>query len=401
MPKFRYRALDPSGRILTGIVEASSSEAVLPELEKLAAFPIEISDLRENRRPLLSFLSRTPTREEITRITEDLATLLGAGLALDRALHILSETSTRAPLSRLMLDLNRTISGGSSLAEALSAHPSLFPRTYVKMVEVAEHAGTLPQTLGTIAHERARSEAVRRRITSALAYPAFLTVAASGVLVFVLLYIVPEFERALTGAAGPEGSTQLVFVLSRALRANTDVAAAAGILLLLGLLLAARSSAAKDLAFRAMGRVPGLREILRNAQAVSFCTALGTLSRSGVDISTALRLIHDLMRDRRSAAKIDRVVASVRQGQRLSDALAEVELLPVYAVHMLRVGEESGEIDAAALRIAGFYEAKLDRALTRLTSIIGPAILILVSLLVAWLIISVMTALLSMNDLIL
>ena len=128
---------------------------------------------------------------------------------------------------------------------------------------------------------------------------------------------------------------------------------------------------------------------------------LSTLSRSGVDISTSLRLIRDLMRDRRSAEKIDKIVASVRQGHRLSEALAESDLLPVYAVHMLRVGEESGELDIAAIRVAGFYEEKLDRALTRLTSILGPAIMVLVSMLIAWLIVSVMSALLSMNELIL
>ena len=145
--------------------------------------------------------------------------------------------------------------------------------------------------------------------------------------------------------------------------------------------------------------MPGVRELVRHEQTVVFCATLGTLTHSGVDISSGLRLIRDLMRDNRSAEKIDRLVASVRQGHRLSDALLEVNILPPYAVHMLRVGEESGELDSAAMRIAGFYEVRLDRALTRLTAILGPAIIILVSALIAWLIISVITALLSVNDL--
>jgi general secretion pathway protein F len=132
---------------------------------------------------------------------------------------------------------------------------------------------------------------------------------------------------------------------------------------------------------------------------VAFCATLGTLTSSGVDISTSLRLIHDLMRDKKSALAMDGVLASVRQGHRLTEALAETELLPPYAVQMLRVGEESGELAPAALRIAAFYETRLDRALGRLTSILGPAIMILVSLLIAWLIISVITALLSVNEL--
>jgi general secretion pathway protein F len=107
------------------------------------------------------------------------------------------------------------------------------------------------------------------------------------------------------------------------------------------------------------------------------------------------------MRDRRSAESIDGVLASVRQGHRLSEALTEVGLLPNYAVQMLRVGEESGELAQSALRIAAFYETRLDRALGRLTSILGPAIMILVSFIIAWLIISVITALLSVNELLL
>lgn len=402
MPQFRYRALDASGQMLVGTIEAPSNEAVLPELEKIGALPIEISNVRAPRRSIRHLFSRAPMREEITGITEDLATLIRAGVTVDRALLILAETSARPAISALMLELHRGISRGSSLAEAISAHPAVFPRTYVKMVEVAEVAGTLDETLGAIAHERSRGENLRRRITSALTYPAFLTVAASGVLIFVLVGVIPEFERALTGLQGGDrGSTEFVFALSRALRANAGLFALFAILTLVAILLAVRSRAAKALFMRLLGGVPGVRQILRYEQTVSFCATLGTLSRSGVDISAALRLIRDLMRDRRSAEKIDRLVASVRQGHRLSDALVEFDLLPIYAVHMLRVGEESGELDVSALRIAGFYEGKLDRALTRLTSIIGPAIMILVSMLIAWLIISVISALLSVNDLIL
>ncbi len=402
MPKFRYRALDAAGQMRVGIIEAASNEAVLPELEKLAVLPIEISDVGETRRSLRQFLARGPTREEITGITEDLATLIRGGVTLDRALLILSETSARPALAKLMLDLHRAISSGHSLAEAVAAHPDLFPRTYAKMVEVAELAGTLDETLGVVAHERSRGEKLRRRIMSALTYPTFLMVAAGGVLVFVLVKIIPEFERALTGLQSEaEGSTQLVFALSRALRENLDLFAVLAIAVIVAVWAAGRSRAVKGMLMEALGRIPGIRDVLRHEQAVSFCATLGTLSRSGVDISTSLRLIRDLMRDRRSAEKIDRIVASVRQGHRLSEALAESDLLPVYAVHMLRVGEESGELDIAAIRVAGFYEEKLDRALTRLTSILGPAIMVLVSMLIAWLIVSVMSALLSMNELIL
>ncbi len=401
MPKFRYRALDASGQLVAGVIEAPSSKAVVPELEKISFLPIEIGDESETPSTSAGFLKRNPTHEEISGLAEDLATLIKGGVELDRALLILSEAGVRPPVARLLLDLHREIASGHSLAEAIANHPKLFPKTFVKMVEVAEVAGTLDETLRVIAHERRRGENLRRRISSALTYPSFLIVAATGVLVFVLAYVIPEFERALAGFQQTGAAEPFVFALSRALRTNGDLLAALVIGVLLVLLLASRSPAARSFMLRAVGRVPGIRDIVSHEGAVAFCATLGTLTRSGVDISTALRLIRDLMRDPRAAVQIDGVVAAVRQGRRLSDALAEVKVLPLYAVHMLRVGEESGELGPAAVRIAGFYESRLDRSLGRLTSILGPTIIILVSLLIAWLIISVISALLSVNELLL
>jgi general secretion pathway protein F len=399
MPKFRYRALDASGQMVAGVIEAASTAAVVPELEKIAFLPIEIKDESEPAGfSLRKLFSRGPTREEISGISEDLATLIKGGVTLDRALLILSETGVRPAVALLMHDLHREISAGHSLAEAVSTHPELFPKTYAKMVEVAEVAGTLDETLRVIAHERRRGENLRGRISSALAYPAFLIVAAVGVLIFVLVAIIPEFERALAGFQD-ESEQPFIFGLSRTVRANSDLFGLGAILALSAIFLATRSRAARGFFMRLIARIPGIRVLVRHEQTVVFCATLSTLTHSGVDISTGLRLIRDLMRDARSAEKIDRVVASVRQGHRLSEALLDVDILPPYAVHMLRVGEESGELDSAAMRIAGFYEVRLDRSLTRLTSILGPAIIILVSALIAWLIISVITALLSVNEL--
>jgi general secretion pathway protein F len=399
MPKFRYRAIDASGQMVAGVIEAASNAAVVPELEKIAFLPIEISDDSEPAGfSLRRIFARAPTREEISGISEDLATLVKGGVTLDRALLILSETGVRPAVGNLMRDLHREISAGHSLAEAVSTHPELFPKTYAKMVEVAEVAGTLDETLRVIAHERRRGENLRRRISSSLAYPAFLIVAATGVLIFVLTAIIPEFERALAGFQ-TEDQQPFIFGLSRMVRANTDLIGIVLILVITALFLIFRTRAARSFLMRVVGRVPGVRVLVRHEQTVVFCATLGTLTHSGVDISTGLRLIRDLMRDARSAEKIDRVVAGVRQGHRLSEALQDVDILPPYAVHMLRVGEESGELDSAAMRIAAFYEVRLDRALTRLTAILGPAIIILVSSMIAWLIISVITALLSVNDL--
>jgi general secretion pathway protein F len=403
MPKFRYQALDTSGELIAGEIDADSSGDVFARLETLGHMPIEATELRSGSGSSggrFSLFGSGPNREEITEITRDLSMLLKGGVGLHEALELLSQMGGRLPLRNLMAVLQREIAQGKSFAEALSAHPKHFPRTYAKMVEAAESAGTLEETLDKIAAERSRSEALRRRVTSSLTYPLFLVVAACGVFLFVMLKVIPEFERALSGFADKlDPSAQAIFAMSQFVRANIDyIFVGVALLLLIGLLLA-RSRGFQGLLLRILGRLPGTRRIVQFQQTVFFCSTLGTLLGSGVDITTTLRLIRDVMRDSRAAAKVDQLIAEIRQGHRVSDALATLDLLPDYVVPILRVGEEAGELDTMSLRIGGFYEDRLDRALTRLTSVLGPTILIAVSMMIAWLIVTVITALISVNDL--
>ncbi len=405
MGRFRYQALNTSGEVLSGEIEADSSKAVFAELERLGHMPIEATALKEGeggeKKGLLAgLLSSKPGREEITEITRDLAMLLKGGVSLHEALQLLSQMGGKAPLRALMSALQRDIAQGKSFAEALGAHSDVFAPTYVKMVEAAESAGTLEATLDKIAHERARSEALRRRVTSSLTYPAFLVVAACGVFLFVMLKVIPEFERALSGfmeKMNPQA--RFIFSMSNFVQQNIDIILGSVAVVLLGGLLLSRSKAFIGFLIRTMGRLPGTGRIVQYQQTVFFCSTLGTLLGSGVDITSSLRLVRDLFRDPRAAAKVDQLIAEVRQGHRVSDALSNLNLLPAYVIPILRVGEEAGELDTMAVRIGGFYEDRLDRALGRLTSILGPSILIAVSMMIAWLIVTVITALISVNEL--
>ncbi len=401
MAQFRYRAIDRTGQLVFGEAQATSGAQLIQRIEELGNLPVEVTEIEDRPgRRLSHWFARGPTKEEITELTQDLAMLLKGGVTLSGALQILSEMTDRAAMRRLLRDLHDRLADGKSLAEALTHHPQAFPPIYVTMVEVAEAAGTLEETLGAIAHERRRNEKLRRRISSALSYPAFLLVAAMGVFAFVLLVVLPEFERALAGYQGHlNPSAQMIFALSGFVRDNTDLILAIGIVVLGGALVTSRSDSAVAAMTRLIRRVPGIRNIATFERTIFFCGTLSLLIRNGVDISTALRLIRELMRDKRSAQAVDDVIAAVRQGERLTEALAEGRILPQYVLQMLRVGEEAGRLGAVAFRVAEFYEEKLDRALERLTGTLGPAIMIVVSVLIAWLIISVITALLSVNEL--
>ena len=200
MTVFEYRAVGANGRAFDGTIEAASQLDVLAELDKAGIIPVSMREKHGNdARTWRERLVPEPGAEEITGFTVDLAMLLKGGVALNEALVILSQMETRRWLLRLIRQLHADISSGKSLSYALNQHPRLFPSLYVKMVEVAEVSGRLEPALSSIALERQRSEGLRKRLVSAMAYPGFLAVAALGVLAFVLLYIIPQFEGAIAG----------------------------------------------------------------------------------------------------------------------------------------------------------------------------------------------------------
>ncbi len=401
MTAFEYRAVNPGGKMLAGVMEAGSPREVLEHLERSGCTPIFARESRGGQsRSWRERLTPEPSAEHITGFTLDLAMMLKGGVVLDEALQILADMESRRWLAKLIRALHAELSGGKSLSAVLAMHPRTFPPVYVQTIAVAESAGRLEAALSDLARERQRNEQLKRKFVSAVAYPAFLAVAAVGVLCFVLLYVVPQFEGALQGFRSRIApSSLIVFDLSRAFRENVDLIliGAAG---LLGLgLIAGRLTRGGSGIVRFLAWFPLTRTLMSYELTVTFCRTLAILLANGVAITVALRLVRDVVRQPAAREAIDLAIADVRQGDRVSAALTRRAFLPAHVTQMLRVGEEAGQIADSAGRVATFYEAKLEAALGRLTAVIGPAMMIVVACLIAWLIISVMTALISINDL--
>lgn len=401
MSVFEYKALNTSGKILEGTVEAATPADVIAQLDSAGITPISMRESSANAgRSWRERLTPEPGAEDITGFTIDLAMLLKGGVTLNEALVILTQMETRRWLVRLIRQLHTGLAGGNSLSKALLQHPKLFPPLYVKMVEVAEASGRLEPALASIAQERQRSERLRKRLVSAMAYPGFLALAAIGVLIFVLLYIIPQFEGAIAGFRDRISPSALfVFRLSETFRANIDVLGGAVLALLVAVLVIKQLGKKRSLWLSLLSRLPFTRQAVTYHTTLTFCRTLEILLQNGVDISSSLRLIRGISPLPATIRKIDTVITEVRGGKRLSQALARETLLPGHVVQMLRVGEESGDLGASAGRIATFYETKLDTQLGRLTAVLGPVLMMGVSLLIGWLILSIMSALMSINDL--
>ena len=404
MERYLYRVLDEAGNLKKGALEAQSAEEVLEQLERSGLIPISVQPAGRSSAAngWQAWLRPEPSPEPVTDFTTDLAMLLKGGIFLGEALAISAQLERRRWLRELIRTIRGDIASGSSFSEALVKHPQYFSPIYVETVTVAEASGQLADALAGIAAERQRIAAMRKRFISAISYPLFLFCAALTVLCFVLLYIIPQFEVAIASFRDRmDASTVFVFDLSAALRENVRIilAVLAG---LLGIAVVVNKVAdERGLWIALLSRLPLTGQLLEYELTVKFCRTLAVLTRYDVDISTALRLVRGIVRTRASANKIDTVLADVRQGRRLTDALETAKLMPPHVAQLIRVGEETGDIAGAATRVAEFYESKLEATLKRLTAIIGPVLMITVSLLIAWVIISVMSALISINDLLL
>jgi general secretion pathway protein F len=402
VPNFRYRALTQSGEIVNGTISAPTLAEVARRIEYLRLLPIEtIEDKRTSSGSGGYGLFGKPGAAEITTFTRDLALLLKAGARLDDALELLAGDADVGRLRPVIGKLHAALLSGESLADAVAAYPGLFPPMYGALVRVGELSGTLDQVLDMLGAERARSEQMRRRLTDAMQYPAFVLVAAGGVMLFFILFVLPQFSSALQDFGNKSDTALSAFIkLSEFLRANATAVMLGAAAVIGASWRLLRRPGTRAALMSGLSRLPGVGTIFQFYRTSLFCRNLGILLGSGVNLTATLRILVDIMAVTGSEANWSAAADRVRHGGKLSDALAVASSLPPMAVRMLRLGEETGQLPALSGRVAEFYEAKLQRSLDRVVGIVGPLAIVTISTVVGGLIVSVMTALLSVTQLV-
>jgi general secretion pathway protein F len=401
MPSFRYRALTQSGELVDGSITAPNAAEVGLRMEYLGLVLIDTAEVSAKALPRLDFsIFSMPRREDITFFTRDLALLLKAGARINDGLELLATDPDIGRLRTIIAKIKVAVLAGESFADVISRFPSLFPPLYVAMVRVGETTGTLDDILEVIAAERIRSEALRRRVADALRYPAFVLGAACAVLVFFLLFVLPQFANVLSDFDAKVDPFLSTFMeLSGFLRTHTTSAVITALILVIGGWLLLRQPQSRARMIRTASRLPLVQPVLGYHRTALFCRNLSVLLASGVPLTTTLRILTDMMMTATGNASIwTKTIDRVRHGGKLSDSLADNAALPPMAVRMLRLGEETGQLPMLAGRVAEFYEAKLQRSLDRVVGIAGPLAIIMISIVVGGLIVSIMTALLSVSQ---
>ncbi len=403
MTNFRYRAMTRNGEVVNGSISATNAAEVAERVEYLGLIPIETireDGPRPGQRLGFTFLSQ-PRPEDVTVFTGDLALLLQTGARINDALELLSSDADIGRLRATVGKLTSAILAGESFASALAHHPALFSPMYVELARVGEASGTLVNILEVLGAERIRAEALRRRFTDALRYPAFVLAAASAVLLFFLTFVLPQFGDVLRDFNAKLDPVIAGFLaLSGFLRTHVSAVFVSLIILVSAGFMLSRQPKVRSLILDALAHVPYISRMLNFHRTSVFCRNLGVLLSSGVPLTVTLRILADLMATTGGSAAWTKTVDLVRHGGKLSEALSKTQAIPPMAIRTLRLGEDSGQLPMLAQRVAEFYEAKLQRSLDRLVGIAGPVAIVSISIIVGGLIVSVMTALMSVSQIV-
>lgn len=404
MPVFTYRAADRTGRTIDGVMEAHDSQAVVDRLHREAYFPLRVESadaggrLGRLRRPLAP---RGVPAREVLNFTQQLATLVEAGLPLDRTLTILVDLSVSPRLRQIVQDVGQSVRAGSTLADALSRHhPRPFSRLYINTVRAGEKGGVLEVALRRLAEHLEATRELRDALVSAMVYPALVTAVGVGAIVFLMTFVLPRFAVIFSdlGQALPL-PTRILLGVSQALTRYWWAIALAVLGTVLGWQLVTRSERGRLAVDRWLLDLPILGDLLRKIEVGRVVRTLGTLLHAGVPLLTALGVAREVTANRVIALALGAVHEGVKRGDGLTRPMAETGAFPALAVHMVQVGEETGRMEEMLGRVAGAYETEIRVALRRLLALLEPVIILALGLVVLGIVVSILLAILSINEL--
>jgi len=404
MPRYRYEAVDTTGEVLRDEVEAANSEAVISQLRDGGLLPLSVVEAKGGLlrgglgQPLFS-KRRALSRKAVTLITQQLASLLAAGMPLDRALTILISVSEDEHTKPLLERVQEKVRGGSTLADALEAQ-GVFSRFYLNMIRAGEAGGALETVLKRLTEFLERSQALRETVTSALIYPIILLSVAALSVIILLTFVVPQFQRlfADAGKALPL-ATQIVIAVGDGFRHYWWVG-----LIVIGLIVTIvrqrLSQPENRLRWdRRLLRLPLAGDLIAKVETARLSRTLGTLLGNGVSLLSALTIVRETLSNRVLANALGEVAEHTKTGRGLAEPLLETGSFPKLAVQMIRVGEETGQLQEMLLQVADTYDNEVQTAVKRMLTLLEPALILGLGVIIAGIIMSILVAILSLNEL--
>ena len=406
MAIFNYVAIDKDGKETKGRLEVNSNDEVVTQLRQKGLYPVSVieeksktaaapgttKDLREGSAPAKGSVTSLSlggvSQKQVTVFTRQLATLIGSGLPLVRALYVL-ERQEKGVLKTTIRGLAEQVESGSSFSEALSKFPKAFPPLYVNTVKAGETGGVLELVLTRLAEFAEKSQKLNSRIKAALIYPALVLTMALSVLFFLITFIVPKFMQIFKEMNVPlPPPTRFLLFISSLMKERWFVGLGIIVLGIVTYTVLSKISATKLVIDRIKLELPVMGPLIRRIAIARFSRTLGTLLSSGVPILQSLMVAKDTTGNEVMARSIVNVHDSVREGETVAKPLLKAGLFPAMAVNMISVGEETGALDQMLLKIADVYDEEVDVTVTGLMSLLEPFLIIGMGLIVGFIVVS-------------
>jgi type IV pilus assembly protein PilC len=389
MPYFNYTIRDANGQTRSGKVEAPNAEELKKRLQAEGLQVIEITEDRKAPRVPAGGYGRVKL-SDLAIFARQFSTMLDAGVSLIRCLDVLQAQTNNARLRKILMDLSARVESGESLSRSMARHPKAFSQLIIGLIRAGEVGGVLEESLQRIAGFLEKDVELRRKIRSALTYPVIVLLAAVGIVIFLVSWLVPQFASLFKelGIKEMPAPTQFLIDLSALFTQRWYVVIIAVVAILIAYKLFVSTRVGRRVADRVKLRVPVFGPLHHKIVMARFSRTMGTLLASGVPILQAMETVAGVVGNSVVSDAVIESRARIREGEKIADPLQRSKMFPPMVVHMVSVGEESGSLDHMLNKIADFYENEVEMTIASLTAAIEPVMIVLLGFIVGFIVIS-------------
>ncbi len=399
MTTFFFKAVASDGKVRQGSLSGESDKDIARELRRQGLTPVYVG-LEQKK----GFDFELPSfgggkKKDVLYFTEEMATLLNAGVPIDRAIGIATELTERATFRMVILDVLRVLKGGRTLADSLATHPDYFSNLYINMVRAGEASGSLSTVFTRLSEFEKTRDELRGYIISSSVYPALLALVGVGSIGLMLTFVVPRFAQVFAQSRMPIPAPTKIML--EASRITTTYGPLTLGLLIVGIAIFVsyiRTPEGRLWWDRFRLTIPLLGEALRKAETARFARAMGTLVANSVPLVQSIQIAGATLLNKQIAGALISVEQGVKRGEGIAGPLRKCGQFPPLAAHLLSVGEETGRIDEMFNRMADIYENETRSAIKRLTTLFEPLIILIMGIMVGALVLSMLLAITSINE---
>ncbi len=394
MAFFAYRATSRDGQIQDGQIEAPDEKTAIERLKNTGVIPIKITAQRKSAKNA-SGTKTTP--DELQTFTSELYVLLNAGLPLDRSLNVLSDVFESKGMKSVIEAILKSIRGGKTFSDSLLEHPKMFPKLYVNMIKAGEASGVLDVILEKLNDFLESTKELKDNVFSAMIYPMILLVTSILSIIMLLIFVVPRFSSLFNEMGGSiPASTQMLMSMSVGLQ-NYWWAILMVLAVVIFVFRAWIKSDAGKYKWDAF-KLKVLGDVIIKLEIARFCRTLGTLLKSGVPLLQALINSRDVTTNLVVSNALDKIMKDAKEGKGIAVPLANTGIFPPLAISMIKVGEETGQMEDMLIKVAITYEKSLKETIKRFVNLLGPIMILVLALIIGFIVVSMLLAIFSITD---